>query len=789
MKITCTWLFFAIGLLLNGFAQGQSYAFTDNNLNPYKQDFNTFTGTVAMTGNQVAASPELYAEAEFGPGNSYNYLPPSFASNDGNTPAANYYHFGDASGANSADRAFGGIGGFVTGTTSGIGYVGIRFKNGTTATIIKNLEISYAMEQWFNSTYNTAAQVSVSYLILPSVSSLREATGTWTDIPALAVNAPSTATTIGARDGNAAANRRLASTTLSGINLAVGDEIMIRWSYALNANTNGNGLSIDDVVVTPETNVFYSAPAGNLDVLANWHTQPDGGGITPADFSSANQTFYVQSPDATTPVERQSGTTWTVSGDNSKIVVGTAAVPATLRLGNSKNIVGTIDVSKDSYFYNNHPTSPGFTLGNLAPTSLVEYISSTIPQAVQAGQYGNLKINGGNAGTDRSTNPKSLAGTTVVAGTLTIADGSNLVLGDHNLTVLGSFPTFSATAYVVADGKGRLRMLVPRASSTSAPGTVVKFPVGGSFTLYNPVTLQQTSTDSDDIFEVRVLNGVAKTYDASNAPGAVPIASEVVNKTWLIGKEVPANPTKVGMTLQWSASEATANFINAQAHINHYTGGAWDVYKAELGVTGAGPYVATRTGITSFSPFSVSSRVDGALPVELVSFEARRTGATVAVAWATASEKNSAYFTVERSVNGAEFEGIGTVKGAGASTQRLDYAFEDKTPLPGTAYYRLRQTDTDGTFSFAPVVAVKGTVAAQAVAVPNPSTGRFEIWTPAAEVVATEVTTVLGTRVNAAATATPAGTLRFDLSAQPAGLYFVRLQLKTGTQMVRVVRN
>ena len=162
----------------------------------------------------------------------------------------------------------------------------------------------------------------------------------------------------------------------------------------------------------------------------------------------------------------------------------------------------------------------------------------------------------------------------------------------------------------------------------------------------------------------------------------------------------------------------------------------------------------------------------------------------MACVWATASERNNDHFTVERSTDGEQFAAIGTVQGTGSSSQVLQYTFIDETPLIGAAYYRLRQTDFDGAVSFSPVVTVQGSrLSARATAVPNPSTGRFDIWTLAADVTATEVTTLVGARVLTQPTETPGGFLAFDLSAQPAGVYLVHLHTKTGTQVVRVVRN
>lgn len=787
-------------------AQAQ-YAFSNDagGLNPYKQNFDGLSGSVAVAGNHLTGSlQEVYAQAEFF---GTSYVPAAIEANDGSNKVAAYYHFGYASGPGAADRALGGIA--ATTTVDGIGYVGLRFKNTTAATTIKNLEIQYAMEQWYNSGRLDGAQVRVSYLkstATTTVTSLQQAAGAWQEIAPLLVDAPSTATVVANRDGNSPSNRRVSKTTVTDLNLLPGEEVMLRWAYALNNATNGNGLSIDDVVVTPETNVFYSKTTGDLNNLASWGIGTDGTGTAPADFTTDNQVFVVQSAgpvDAPadrigTTTDNIGGDTWTVSGLNAKIVVGLeGATPsaAGLAVFAAKNIAGTIDVAAGSYFNHHRSAAPAFTLGTLANSSTVEYSNAGAPLLIQANQYGNLTLSGSAA--DRTTNPKTLAGNTIVAGTLTIVgdatDGSNLVLGNSDLTVLsnGRLAAGSATAYVVTNGTGRLRVLVPRANATTGPLAATTFPVGSNFTSYTPVTLQQTSSSSDDTFEVRVIDGVFKTYTPTTyAAGPTAIASEVVNKTWLIGREVPDNPATVSLTLQWNSAEATANFVNADAHINHYTASGWDIYKAVKGVAGTGPFVARRTGITDFSPFSVSSRADGALPVELLAFEARRTGNAVATAWATATEKNSDYFTLERSANGSEFSAIGKVKAAQTSMTRLDYTLIDNAPLATTAYYRLRQTDADGTFSFSPVVTVRGTAtAAHAVAVPNPGTGQFEIWVPAAEVLATEVTTVVGTRVAAPTAATPAGHLALDLRTQPAGVYLVRLRTAAGTQVVRVIKN
>lgn len=94
------------------------------------------------------------------------------------------------------------------------------------------------------------------------------------------------------------------------------------------------------------------------------------------------------------------------------------------------------------------------------------------------------------------------------------------------------------------------------------------------------------------------------------------------------------------------------------------------------------------------------------LPVELTYFNVHNANDNVIITWQTATEKNNHYFTIERSVDGLYFETIGTVSGAGNSQITLNYSFTDASPLSGTTYYRLQQTDYDGKFEIFNMVAV-----------------------------------------------------------------------------------
>jgi hypothetical protein len=116
------------------------------------------------------------------------------------------------------------------------------------------------------------------------------------------------------------------------------------------------------------------------------------------------------------------------------------------------------------------------------------------------------------------------------------------------------------------------------------------------------------------------------------------------------------------------------------------------------------------------------------LPVELIAFRGKTVGSAVELTWQTASERNNASFTVERSTAGGnEFRALGQVTGAGNSTSSHSYSFQDAEAAASAApvlYYRLRQVDTDGKESISPVVAIswkKALTAAKLEVYPNPA--------------------------------------------------------------------
>lgn len=107
--------------------------------------------------------------------------------------------------------------------------------------------------------------------------------------------------------------------------------------------------------------------------------------------------------------------------------------------------------------------------------------------------------------------------------------------------------------------------------------------------------------------------------------------------------------------------------------------------------------------ITYLSPLSADAVAEGIL-----------------LRWTTALEKNNAFFEVERSQNGVDFEKIANIKGQNNYSQSKQYSFLDKKPYENQNYYRLRQTDTDGRFDYSNIVVVSKEATIPIGISPNP---------------------------------------------------------------------
>ncbi len=167
------------------------------------------------------------------------------------------------------------------------------------------------------------------------------------------------------------------------------------------------------------------------------------------------------------------------------------------------------------------------------------------------------------------------------------------------------------------------------------------------------------------------------------------------------------------------------------------------------------------------------------LPVELAYVKVRQVENAAEITWRTLSEINNYGFEVERSFDGKSFMQIGFIEGAGTSVNALDYLFNDATPVSGVNYYRLRQVDFDGRFTYSEVVSIDFDKANSFVMNINPTASTNQVQIVLSEAfdkdLNVEIYDALGRKVMNTSIRTGTNVLPIDITSFTKGQYFVRL--------------
>ena len=232
------------------------------------------------------------------------------------------------------------------------------------------------------------------------------------------------------------------------------------------------------------------------------------------------------------------------------------------------------------------------------------------------------------------------------------------------------------------------------------------FPVGDNG-FYRPVSMSAPTTTTHaftaQYFNQNHLLGSPAVWDPSfwTVSGC---------EYWTLDRNVGAS--NVFVTLSWNEAACNPGYITnpATLRVTRWTGTNW-VNQGNGGTTGTATNgtIITSAAVTAFSPFTLAStNAENPLPVELVYFRASLTPEKlVNLEWQTASELNNDVFEVERSQDGFDFTSIARINGAGTTSTKNDYSLLDQFPLSGTSYYRLKQIDFDGSYTYSYLVPVK----------------------------------------------------------------------------------
>ncbi len=401
-------------------------------------------------------------------------------------------------------------------------------------------------------------------------------------------------------------------------------------------------------------------------------------------------------------------------------------------------------------------------------------------QIIPAGNYAKLQIN--------NTAGAILGGSVTLSDSLLLTNGilyldaNNLTLGTNSYAGAGS-----ANSFIKTNGFGSV--IVNGVGGTGKTGNVI-IPIGNA--TFNPVKLLNAGTT--DNFTLRLFDSVTANYSGSSSVGNK-LPGNVVDRTWIIN-EGTAGGSNATVTLQWNTIDELPGFTRFACFVSRYNGTFW-VGNPPSAAIGSNPYTQTLSGITAFSPFSIANL---AFPVELISFKGEENGNKVLLTWATASEINNDHFTVERSFDNVNFTAIGTVKGAGTSSRINTYNFTDIDAIAlaqPTLYYRLKQVDMDGTFTYSTIVVInlnKGNHTLETIT-PNPFDNALKITFNGNKTVThvqVKITDINGRIVSERTVSSPVD-IQFinldNLANLTTGMYNVLVVTNGETNIYKVVKN
>ena len=368
----------------------------------------------------------------------------------------------------------------------------------------------------------------------------------------------------------------------------------------------------------------------------------------------------------------------------------------------------------------------------------------------------------------------------IISNNLTLTSGLILSTSTNLLTVLDNATVSGAS------------------SSSHVQGPVKKegndaftFPIGKSG-VYRPIGISAPATTGSAFTGTFFFADSDGSYPHSSKDGSLDHLSHC--EYWTLDRNAGSSAAVV--TLSWNTTSCGVTNLS-DLRVARWDGSAWRDHGngGTSGNTVAGSLTSSGS-ISSFSPFSLSSSTsENPLPITLIDFSATAVNDEVLVNWATASETNNDYFVVEASADAVIFNEVGRVKGAGNSNAILNYSLIDAQPLQGISYYRLKQVDFNGAFTYSDVQVIN----------------RPTLWQNEVVVSPNPVTEVASLLIDPLVYAKPSIDLRdiqgrvvksfgpvevrafeqtkLNMQDVPAGMYFVYVQENGRVVTSRIIRN
>ncbi len=175
------------------------------------------------------------------------------------------------------------------------------------------------------------------------------------------------------------------------------------------------------------------------------------------------------------------------------------------------------------------------------------------------------------------------------------------------------------------------------------------------------------------------------------------------------------------------------------------------------------------------------------LPIDLLSFDAIYNNGFVYLQWTTATELDNDFFTVERLAQNDKWLIVAELDGAGTSSAVRHYQHVDRKPPHGTQYYRLKQTDFDGSFTYSSIISANSLSGNfKLTYYPNPVHDKFYIEYAGFEYNEIFLTDNKGQHVDVPIIEKP-GNIQIDVTAISRGIYLVYIKNELDIQRIKLI--
>ena len=317
------------------------------------------------------------------------------------------------------------------------------------------------------------------------------------------------------------------------------------------------------------------------------------------------------------------------------------------------------------------------------------------------------------------------------------------------------------------------------------------FPFGYDNTNYIPLTFN-VSAGSADSMKVATYGVECENTPFPSSPNSVSdvdVDGDAVNDdTTTVNRFYQLDPT--GSPTATITFKATSTEVGSISGIKTYRWNTSTTKWDSIGGTSASDG-ATVSAVSTYSDWLLASGKGGLctppLNVEIISFKLTKTDDIVQLDWTTVSEVASDYFTVEKSLNGVDFEPIAIVEAQGYSIEQQDYVAFDYSPAFGANYYRLKETNLAGEVWYTEVLGVyfkydEGLSLSKIYPVPAGRRLNLTFASSQSQVVSVSVYDLIGEKLYEGSTIAGIGLneVHLNISELLPGFYLVTLQDSTG---------